>query len=465
MQMNAISLVQQKVPFQYSVGGQSINHKLIVAGFGREVIPTCKFVSIQVNEVMQKKNNHNFSSIAEAAKIDQYSSLHASTSSLFLYKHDGYQICQRCNSENSSLVPQHQKSSLEPLSTSAKPIDDNPNDSNKTRSGTKNWLKCSACHSQSKKSVDNKIIKTISGIPCNIMYYDCNKRYVQTIIYYLNSLNWKRIDFFEGEYPVICCVQNYKNQMPDGIWAEFSKSRNLKTFSLYKDNQLEKIISFFEDGTIYFAASLNGLKGTAISLSLNGHLRFIGDVILQDTSLICEGKGTLFYDYYAELSGTTKNNCMLFDGVAVPFSDCLKVIRLKNDICEIETPENGIQIPWKPFNIQKGPSACDIACFIDNQRHVIKSTKRIKETGGSETKFYGLGGYLICESKVDRNGTETKYYYPLPGEGGDYRLKGFTINPSVEGYVTKRWKSLQIKTIDGNTEQHDELNYDKSIDW
>ena len=169
---------------------------------------------------------------------------------------------------------------------------------------------------------------------------------------------------------------------------------------------------------------MNGERGNAIELTEDGYLRYFGEVVLRKGTFEYEGKGTLFFYHLAELSGEIQNNHFLFDGRRFYLYDCLNGVRIENGRCVVCNLEDGTILPWKLFNIDERPREGYLACNIDGKQHVIEEIILDRQKGKTKILTYGIGGYLIRKRVLCGNKKKETFYFPLPGEGGEYRMKG-----------------------------------------
>ena len=69
---------------------------------------------------------------------------------------------------------------------------------------------------------------------------------------------------------------------------------------------------------------------------------------------------------------------------------------------------------------------------------------------------------MIRKRVLCGNKKKETFYFPLPGEGGEYRMKGITVNPFVARYVTsRRRRSKKTILFDITVQDADYHNYEE----
>lgn len=455
MQTNALAMEEQKVLLEYSIGERSVKHNLMVVGHGRVRMQKENCISIYGGENLEIGIDHDFSSIAEKARISQYLTLDHCRCPGFRYQHQGFPILNNDSYSCYNRISMYTNKSPIPdigflPSKDAVFIDEKETKYVVfTNNGTG---KFDVYDRQTGRSTITAYFRNYRRDGEWTEYYDFDKKQIkETGTYSENIMHGTFRTYFKGEALITSSIREYRNGRLNGICVNFRLTRHIEKIMVYNDNCLEKYILFYQNGVIQNVINMNGKRGSAIELTDEGYLKYIGGVVLRDGIFVYEGKGTLFYHCFAELSGNVQDSCMLFDGKRISFRDCYNGLRIENGKCVIDKNEDGTSLPWRLFNFEEGYGGSYLACLIGNERHII--TKKFLERGKTIIKHYGIGGYLICEIILCGNKKKKINYFPLPGEGGEYRVKGITVDPSVGKYLIAHRERSKKTMLYDKTEQ------------
>lgn len=458
MQNNAVALAQQKISLEYSIEDRSFKHTLMVVGHGTGKYYQENCICIYGGENLENATDHNFSSIAEKAKIHLYRELNQSCSSWFHYTLKPYLIMPP-ESSNSPVLS-HSSSPAPPEGVTYL-------DKEKTlyvlftNGGTGTF---DLYESETNKSKIQAQLMNGRLDGKYIQYYDYTKQHVECMGTYKNNLYDGELKWFtNSDCPICIRINSYCNGKREGISCDFYGNKNLRKLWLYQHDHLKKYITFYENGLIHNVYDMDGDKGTAIELTKEGQLQLICQVVQRNGCIIYEGKGTLFFGHFAELSGDFKDNYLLFDERKFSLLDCIKCIGRNRDTWVVQPFDDETLLPWKIYNLTSSKSEGTYSCDIDSKSHILVKVSQVQGKDEEIISEYGLGGYLIREVRQRKNANEknTIDYFPLPGEGSAFSIKGMTVNPYVKGYIEgRRVRTLTFEK--GNkTEVVKYPNYDK----
>lgn len=466
MQTNALAMAEQHVLLEYSIGERSVKHNLKVVGHGHVRMRKESCISIYGGENLEKGSDHDFGSIATNAKISQYTTLNHSRCSRFRYQRQGFPILNNDSRDSPSPSIIHTSIRLTPDISFLPTGDVSYINSSETQyvvwtnNGTGVF---DVFDRQTGRSTITASFKNYKKDGEWTEYYDFEKMHMKLRGTYSENVRHGTFrTFFNGEALVTSSIKEYSNGRLNGVCVCFGSSRHITGIKVYNSDVLEKYISYYPNGVIHIIITMNGERGNAIELTEDGYLRYFGEVVLRKGTFEYEGKGTLFFYHLAELSGEIQNNHFLFDGRRFYLYDCLNGVRIENGRCVVCNLEDGTILPWKLFNIDERPREGYLACNIDGKQHVIEEIILDRQKGKTKILTYGIGGYLIRKRVLCGNKKKETFYFPLPGEGGEYRMKGITVNPFVARYVTSRRKrSKRTMSFDNIVQDADYHNYDE----